>query len=70
MSNQTPQPTTTEPPVSNWAVAALTVLLVGFVTISLGLLFPAVLLYTTILGGTLVLAANTLAILSLRDVLL
>lgn len=59
----------TEPPTSNWAVAAVTLLLLGFFAIFLGLFIPSVILYTTILGGSLILAANTLATLSLRDLL-
>jgi hypothetical protein len=60
-------PVPVEPPKSNWAVTAVSFLILGFISIFLGLFIPAVILYTTILGGALILTSNTLAILSLRE---
>jgi hypothetical protein len=56
-----------EPPKSSLAITAALLLIIGFALITLGLFIPVVLLPLAVLGGSTILSANVVAILSLRE---
>jgi hypothetical protein len=56
-----------DPPKSAYAASAALLLIIGFALITAGLFITTALVYLTILGGAIILSANVLAILSLRE---